>query len=635
MKTKYFNDAIIGNKNIKATYSKKGELLRCYYPNIDYRQFIDEFMVGIKVNDSNLIKLNDDINNVYNQYYTENTNILNTEIQNTYFNLKILQTDYIPIKENILVKKYKFINEHNIDLDVKLLIHSTLLTDENNSVGGIYNNETLMQYMHDYSFCIFSKKSPLSYQINNSKENINYGVISGKDYVGLSYDSSISYDIGQLKPNECKEIEIIISIYDNKKLTIKNIEEDVIRIKKIDLKKEFENTKKYWINYVRKHDTLKLAIPQNERQKKIEQIYKRTILLYPLLINTETGGISAAAEVDENYSKSGRYSYCWTRDSIFITDAMYKLGMKKEVEKFYKNFCSITQSKNGMWEQRFYTDGKLAPCWGYQIDETASVIYGIYNYYQNEKDPKFLKDNLKMCEKAINYLEKYIENIFNGEEMVQSYDLWENFEGIHTYSIAAIFAAFEKMIKIYDEVKPLYENNRLKLEQIVREKEKLEKYLLKIKEYIEKNLYDKENKCFLRNNIDKKMDISLLGIVTPFKIFSPKEKKVQNTVEKMNLTLRTYTGGYLRYEGDTFMGGKNPWIIANLWLAQYYIELGEKVKARECFNFVVNSSNQHRITTRTSKQPNNGRSMGNRVRLVTCNVHKHTIPINLIRVRPK
>ena len=44
MKTKYFNDAIIGNKNLRATFSKKGELLRLYYPSIDYRQFVDEFM---------------------------------------------------------------------------------------------------------------------------------------------------------------------------------------------------------------------------------------------------------------------------------------------------------------------------------------------------------------------------------------------------------------------------------------------------------------------------------------------------------------------------------------------------------------------------------------------------------------
>ena len=95
MKTKYFNDAIIGNKNVRATFSKRGELLRLYYPSIDYRQFIDEFMVGLKINDSRLINLYDDINNIYSQNYIEDTNIINTEIKQT----RIIQlVDYIKMK---------------------------------------------------------------------------------------------------------------------------------------------------------------------------------------------------------------------------------------------------------------------------------------------------------------------------------------------------------------------------------------------------------------------------------------------------------------------------------------------------------------------------------------------------------
>ena len=52
MKTKYFNDAIIGNKEMLASYSKNGELLRIYYPNRDNKQFIDFFETGVKINDS-------------------------------------------------------------------------------------------------------------------------------------------------------------------------------------------------------------------------------------------------------------------------------------------------------------------------------------------------------------------------------------------------------------------------------------------------------------------------------------------------------------------------------------------------------------------------------------------------------
>ena len=72
MEEKYYNDAIIGNKNVTASFSKKGELLRLFYPTTDYKQFVEELYTGVKINDSAIIYLHDDINNVYNQEYIEN-----------------------------------------------------------------------------------------------------------------------------------------------------------------------------------------------------------------------------------------------------------------------------------------------------------------------------------------------------------------------------------------------------------------------------------------------------------------------------------------------------------------------------------------------------------------------------------
>ena len=105
MENKYLNEAIIGNKNILATYTQKGELQRLYFPSKDNKQYINFFHTGVRVNKSDLIYLHDDINNNYKQYYDTDTNILNTEITNTYFNLITLQTDYIPLKENVLIGK--------------------------------------------------------------------------------------------------------------------------------------------------------------------------------------------------------------------------------------------------------------------------------------------------------------------------------------------------------------------------------------------------------------------------------------------------------------------------------------------------------------------------------------------------
>ena len=611
MKNKYYNDAIIGGKNITASYSKNGELLRMIYPSPDYMQFIDYFETGIKINDSGIVYLHNDINNIYNQYYTEDTNILNTEILNTYFNLKIKQTDFVLLKDSVLIKKYIFENKNSIELNINFLIHSKLLSDYNNMVGSIVKDNTLIQYTHNTAFCVFSNKELLSYQLNDTQNNINSGIIADKDYIGMSSDSSISYNIGNLKPNETKEIIIYISIIENKKEI--DLQEKLKSIKKLDAQKEETLVKKYWKKYVKDHNTLQMPEEDTEYNKKLNKIYKRTILLFPLLMNQETGGISAAIEVDENITTCGKYAYCWPRDDVFITKALDILNMTKETEKFYKIFCKNTQSKNGMWEQRFYTDGKLAPCWGYQIDETASVVYGINEHYKKTKEMKFLKDTLKICESATKFLYIYMDNILGTrdesdivkneieetyhtkgrEKLPLSYDIWEMHEGVHLYSLASIYGAFNSMLEIYDNIKEQYTDNRLKLENIHKNEIKIKKYIEELKKYISKNLYDETTKTLLRNLNDKKTDISILGVVEPFGLFAPEEKKIKNTIEKINLTLRTYTGGYLRFEQDHYMEGQNPWPIATLWMAMYYDKIGKKEEASECIRFVVNSCNEH------------------------------------------
>lgn len=595
MENKYYNDAIIGNKKLRASYTKKGELLRLYYPNPDHRQYIDYWYAGLKINDSGFINLYDDINNQYHQYYEEDTNILNTEITNTYFKIRVNQLDFVPIKENVLVKRYEFINENSIELDVKFLIHSKLLTDENNPVSCKITKQGMLQYSHDFTLSTISKKTPLSsFQINDTNRNIHAGVIEDKDYIGMSADSSICYDIGVLKPNEKKEIMIYIWINENKeKQKIDEVERLNEAIKDMDYAKQLTTTKNYWKKFVKDHEMLELK-NKTEYDKKIKQIYHRTILLYPLLINEETGGISASIEVDEKRTQCGRYSYCWPRDAAFITKALDILEMEKETEKFYKSFCKNTQGKSGMWEQRFYTSGRLAPCWGYQIDETASVIYGVYEHYDRTRNIKFLKDNLKMLERATKFLQKYVSDVIEEKnEMHVSYDLWEMQEGIHLYSMASIFSAFNVMIKTYAILETAKEiTNRLQQENMSKQKAILIKELGKIKKYVTKTFYDEEKKYFKRNNQDEKMDISVLGAVTPFGMFSPKEKKVLNTVEKLNMTLRTYTGGYKRFEEDHYRNG-NPWPIATLWMALYYIEVKNYKKAKECFDFVVKSSTEH------------------------------------------
>ena len=607
MTNKYYNDAIIGNKKIIASYTEKGELQRLCYPEVDGRQFIDYFQTGVKINDSNLIYLHQDINNKYSQEYIENTNILKTNIENTYFNFNIEQIDFALVDKNIIVKKYIFKNNNSVDLDTKFIINSKILSNDLERFGSRIVDKGIIQYNHNYAMAIFSNKNLYGHKLNDVQSTLQSAVIMDKDYIGMSNEIAISYDIGVIHPGEQQELNIFILVNENH-----DIEEKIQKCVKLNTDKEFENVKNYWNLYVENHSKIKIESNKSDFYKKLLEIYNRTILLFPLLINDETGGIVAALELDENRTKSGCYAYCWPRDSIFITRAFDLLKMEEETEKFYNVFCKKTQSNNGMWEQRFYTDGTLAPCWGYQIDETASVIYGVYDHYKHTKDSKFLEENLKMCEKATEFLFAYTENLLNidEEDLVKkelqekykkyfeitkhvSYDLWEMNEGVHLYSLSSIISGLECMKKIYETIDNKQENLRLKQEKRNKIALKLNKYIQLLKDYIEDNLIDKNTKTLKRNLKDNNMDISVIGAVYPFNVFNPNEKVIKNTVDKINMTLRTHTSGYLRFEYDNYMGGNNPWIITTLWMALYYIKINDLDNAKKCFSFVVNTSLRH------------------------------------------
>ena len=119
-----------------------------------------------------------------------------------------------------------------------------------------------------------------------------------------------------------------------------------------------------------------------------------------------------------------------------------------------------------------------------------------------------------MCEKATRFLFIYMDNILGTrdesdvvkneieetyhtkerEKLPISYDIWEMNEGVHLYSLAAIYGAFNSMLEIYENIKEEYTNNRLKLENIHKNEINIRKYMEELKKYISKNLYDEKTK---------------------------------------------------------------------------------------------------------------------------------------------
>ncbi len=533
--SKYFNNAIVGNSNILGCLTDKGELIRLYYPYIDYFQNIDNFKMGIIKNNSicwfeNAIPKN--------QYYDTNIVYTNLSIDE----IEIEQKDYILPDKNVLVRKLKF------SQNVNLFLYSKLNSNANRLISGMMVKDALIQYCQDFYMATFSTLPIKQYQINNARYTLENAYLRPEDYIGMSDDSAILYQ-------DINEITLYICCSQTLKDTMQSIE----YFRNQDENVLCENTKKYWKQYLQ---NLKCELGDGKEREIIE----RSIYLFALLSNKKTGGIIASPDVDETFSKCGRYGYCWPRDAIFIMKALAILNMNDLVTNFYQVWANHAQLENGLFEQRYYVNGELAPSWGIQIDETAAILLGIDAYGKCRQMESVI---LKATQSLLDFLDEEYKS-------KTCFDLWEERKGVHLYATASIYAALRASRRMLSKI------GKVKNKKLI---SSIEKILPKILSSIRKNFV--KDGIFVRSIDNTQMDISLLGLVIPFDIIEITNPIMKNTVQELEKHLKLPNGGYLRYEGDQYIGG-NAWIISSLWLALYYNKIGNQERAKEILDWVTN-----------------------------------------------
>lgn len=535
---KYFNNAIVGNSSMLGCITDRGELIRLYYPNIDYFQNIDMYNQGIIV-DGKVKWLSDA--NLISQYY--DTNILYTELEIE--NIKVIQKDYMLMDKNILIRKLAF--SQNVDM----FLYSRLNSNINRMISGMVVKNTLIQYCQEFYMSTFANIDMSNYQINNA--NFDNTDLNNEDYIGMSPSAAIRY-------NNISEITIYISLEKSLQEALNSIKE----FKNISESSLCEKTKKYWNQYIA---SLNIKDMEFDSTKEKDIIF-RTAFMFSLLADNKTGGVLASPDVDETFSKCGRYGYCWPRDALFIMKAFALLGMNDAVEKFYTIWAAKAQLENGLFEQRYYVNGELAPSWGLQIDETSAMLIGINKFGKCRKLETII---CKATDALLNFLD---DNLLP----YSCFDLWEERKGVHLYSSASIYEALKASKDMLNKI------DRAKYKMMIA---KIEKILPRMKNSIKESFIDNN---MLKRSIDNtQIDISLLSVVTPFDIFDINDSVVKNTVNEIENRLKLPNNGYMRYEMDNYIGG-NAWIISSLWLALYYLKANNFGKATELFNWVTDHS---------------------------------------------
>jgi oligosaccharide amylase len=308
--------------------------------------------------------------------------------------------------------------------------------------------------------------------------------------------------------------------------------------------------------------------------------------LFVLRAHTDNDG-SIIASADSEMIEYGKddYSYMWPRDAAFISSVLDQAGYTEVTRPFFK-FCQDVLHQDGYLHHRYNSDQSLGSTWHsnlsqkewlkdkilqlpIQEDETASVLFSLWNHYLRSKDLEFIESLFKpFIEKAADFLVSF-RNKETGLPM-PSYDLWEEKIGVSTYTCAAVYGGLVAAAR-FSEL--LGKRNHMRTYRDAAKE---------IKQAATRHLYNAEVRSFIRiatvtedGNVvqDVTVDASSLYGLWYFGMLDQTDPLFINTVEavKQRLTNPHPAGGVIRYEHDNYFrdtDASNPWLITTMWEAR-------------------------------------------------------------------
>ena len=342
-----------------------------------------------------------------------------------------------------------------------------------------------------------------------------------------------------------------------------------------------QRTRDYWKAWIHEKMMAFADLPEE-----ICRMYRRSLLVLRTQIDSH-GGIVAANDSDISQLARDTYSYVWPRDGALVAYALVLAGHVDTTRRFFL-FCRDVITRDGYMLHKYNPDGSLGSSWhpwvtkdGYpqlpvQEDETALVIYSLWERYKRHHDVEFVAElYLRLIKDAANWMVEYRDPRTNLPK--HSWDLWEERRGVLAYTVAAVWAGLQAAARFTDTFGEV--DISAKYRQAADE----------IKQATIEHLYDPALGRFLRMVVfhedgsctkDTTLDSSMWALFK-YGMFSADDPMIVSTMQAIEdrLTVKTSVGGVARYENDYYhqvshdvdkVAG-NPWFICTLWLAQWHI----------------------------------------------------------------
>jgi GH15 family glucan-1,4-alpha-glucosidase len=355
-------------------------------------------------------------------------------------------------------------------------------------------------------------------------------------------------------------------------------------------------TEHYWQLWVNKEGRHFGDLPPE-----IIDLYKRSLLIMRTQID-DGGAIIAANDSDIRQFSRDTYSYMWPRDGALCANALSLAGYSSVCQHFFM-FCLDVIREEGFLLHKYNPDKTLASSWhpwlkdGHfslpiQEDETALVLWSLWQHYAHFKDVEFIKPLFRrLITNAADFLARYRDDETGLPK--PSYDLWEERWGVHLFTVASVIGGLTAAANFSN---------------LFGETEEGERYATtaqEVKEAMLKYMWSEKDGRFCRRatrlepnhsagsastntdtsdrqayELDMTVDASQYAIFA-FGALPANDRKVQATMKAIKdyLWVKAPSGGVARYTNDYYHQVSkdisnvpgNPWFICTMWLAQYQI----------------------------------------------------------------
>ena len=176
---------------------------------------------------------------------------------------------------------------------------------------------------------------------------------------------------------------------------------------------------------------------QAEGEDAVGELCTRSLLVLEQLTDRQTGATIAAPEFDPSFEQSGGYGFVWPRDLGYVVLGFLAAG-RGDLAVPALRWLAREQAPEGLWLQRYWTDGSLAPSWGlHQLDETGMAVFAYEAAWRELGDAALDRELWPSARAAADFLCGFVDD--DTGLPLPSVDLWEQTDGQHSYSAAATY----------------------------------------------------------------------------------------------------------------------------------------------------------------------------------------------------